>query len=207
MDIREIISHNLIAYRKQAKLTQQELAEQINYSDKAVSKWERGDGIPDVLVLKQIADFYGITLNDLLEENKTLTNTRLQSKRRSDIIHVLIALLSAGLVFLIATIAVVVCGMLGLNVQIGKFAYMIALPASIIVLLVFSCLWGQLYLRGICSSMLVWACCICFDTLTLIQNSWLIYLLGAALQILIILWFLLLHFVFNRKLIVVRKKK
>ena len=55
-DVRQIIAENLIELRKVNKLTQLELAEKLNYSDKAISKWERGESLPDVEILCQIAD-------------------------------------------------------------------------------------------------------------------------------------------------------
>ena len=57
---REIIAENITALRKSARLTQAELAEKLNYSDKAISKWERGDSVPDVLVLAELAELYGV---------------------------------------------------------------------------------------------------------------------------------------------------
>ncbi len=69
-ELRETVAKNLIAYRKLNKLTQLELAEKINYSDKSVSKWERGDGLPDLYVLKLIADLYDISVNDLISQKK-----------------------------------------------------------------------------------------------------------------------------------------
>ena len=59
-DLKVIFAQNLIALRKQMKLTQIELAEKINYSDKAVSKWERGESIPDVSVLMVIANLFNV---------------------------------------------------------------------------------------------------------------------------------------------------
>ena len=58
-DIKPIIAKNITALRQGAKLTQIELAERLNYSDKAVSKWERAESIPDITVLKTIADMFG----------------------------------------------------------------------------------------------------------------------------------------------------
>ena len=55
-DLKPIIAKNIAELRKAASMTQIELATRLNYSDKAVSKWERGDSIPDVAVLKQIAE-------------------------------------------------------------------------------------------------------------------------------------------------------
>ena len=68
-DLKIIFAQNLIMLRKQMQLTQIELAEKINYSDKAVSKWERAGGMPDVDVLKQIADLYGVTVDTLLTKS------------------------------------------------------------------------------------------------------------------------------------------
>ena len=65
-DIKEIIAENLLRFRTQANLTQAQLAEMLNYSDKAVSKWERGESIPDIRVLMQIAGIYNIKLDDLV---------------------------------------------------------------------------------------------------------------------------------------------
>lgn len=68
-DLKNVLAENLIKYRKAANLTQAELAEKINYSDKAVSKWERAAGMPDVDVLKQIADLFGVTVDDMLTKS------------------------------------------------------------------------------------------------------------------------------------------
>ena len=55
----------LAGYRRLAGLTQLELAEKLNYSDKSISKWERGEGLPDLYVVSQLADLFNITVNDL----------------------------------------------------------------------------------------------------------------------------------------------
>ena len=62
-ELKKIIAKNLVTLRKQAHLTQAELAEKVGYSDKNVSKWERAEGVPDVLVLHQLAELYGVTVN------------------------------------------------------------------------------------------------------------------------------------------------
>ena len=70
--LKQQIGANIAAYRKQAGLTQAGLAEKLNYSDKAVSKWERGESVPDVLTLAQLAEQFGITVNDLLVDPNAL---------------------------------------------------------------------------------------------------------------------------------------
>ena len=61
------IGANIAERRKAAGMTQAGLAEKINYSDKAVSKWERGESVPDVLTMIQLAQLFGVTVNDLLQ--------------------------------------------------------------------------------------------------------------------------------------------
>ena len=64
-DMKTIIAKNIIRLRKNANLTQAELAEKLSYTDKAVSKWERGESIPDVIVMKQLADLFQVRVDDL----------------------------------------------------------------------------------------------------------------------------------------------
>ena len=66
------IGANIAAYRKRIGLTQAGLAEKLNYSDKAVSKWERGESVPDVVTLVQLAEQFGVTVNDLLVDPNAL---------------------------------------------------------------------------------------------------------------------------------------
>lgn len=65
----EIIAHNLALYRKLHGLTQSELAEAIGYSNKSVSKWERGEGMPDIFILILLSDIYGITVSELIGQS------------------------------------------------------------------------------------------------------------------------------------------
>ena len=61
-----VIAGNIGKLRREAGMTQLELAEELNYSDKAVSKWERGESIPDVIILKQLADRFSVSVDFLL---------------------------------------------------------------------------------------------------------------------------------------------
>lgn len=202
-ELKKIISENLVKLRKQANLTQQELAEKINYSDKAVSKWERADGVPDVLVLKTLADIYGVTVNDFLirhEDAPVKPRTKNIAARRW-----LISLLSAGLVWFVATVITVLWLLIdsSATAEVARYAYIAAIPASAIVLLVFSCIWGKLWQRFALVSALIWSLCLLVHIVLLKAapqvHSWLIYLIGAGLQLLVILWFLLQFFVMRDK--------
>lgn len=108
-DLRKIIASNIVALRRSGKLTQGELAEKLNYSDKAVSKWERAESMPDIAVLKQIADMFGVTVDYLLSEQHSASQIVMKKELTHSVKRnrVIISMLSASLVWLIATIVFV----------------------------------------------------------------------------------------------------
>ena len=116
-DFKHLVSKNLVYYRKKANLTQLELAEKINYSDKAISKWERGETIPDVFMLKQLANIYGITIDDFLSEKQNKEKETFSLKQTFKNRRLLITLMSIGLVWLIATVVFVVLLLVGIKQQ------------------------------------------------------------------------------------------
>ena len=103
MELKQIVAKNLVELRKNAKLTQLDLAEKLNYSDKAVSKWERGESLPDVETLKKIADLYDVSIDNMLKEQKDITKkTRKVSLTGGQ--KLLISLISVALVWAVATV-------------------------------------------------------------------------------------------------------
>lgn len=63
------LSKTLVTMRKSRGITQKSLASELNYSDKVISKWERGESLPDIYALKRLATFYNITLDDLVTDS------------------------------------------------------------------------------------------------------------------------------------------
>ena len=66
--LRQLIAENIAYYRKLNGDTQAGLAEKLSYSDKSVSKWERGDGTPDIFILSHIASLYGIPISGIVAQ-------------------------------------------------------------------------------------------------------------------------------------------
>ena len=97
-EIKQIAAKNIAALRIESKMTQLELAEKLNYSDKAVSKWERGESIPDVITLKAIADMFGVTVDYLITEHSE--NEKLPVNRHTRNNHIMIALISVAAVWI-----------------------------------------------------------------------------------------------------------
>ena len=193
-EINERIAKNLIVCRKSAGLTQAELAEKINYSDKSVSKWESGNGIPDVYTLLQIADLYGITLNDLVGSESAILPQQAPAKKTG--LRILIMLLSSGLVWLVAILNFVA---LEIALPGGPWwlAFLYAVVFTAVVVIVYASIWKQRILNFFAVSTLIWTA-IASVYLTMCEIStmanlehgalWFLFLLGVPLQILEVLW-------------------
>lgn len=182
--LKRLVADNITMYRKANGLTQIQLAEKLNYSDKAVSKWERGESLPDLYILMQIVDMFGITLNDLVTKQE-------QPKKvcKSKLNHTIVTLLSIGLVWLIAFIVYVILHMASVSMDYMVFLY--SLPVAFIVLIVFSKiaksrLWVYIAVTGLIFSVPL-AICV---QLKWQYNSAYLFLISGVLEVLTILWFM-----------------
>ena len=195
-EINEKIAKNLIYYRKSAGLTQAELAEKINYSDKSVSKWESGGGVPDIYILTQLADLYGVSIDSLVGRQPKVEISSAAEKKKKTRSHAFVMLLSSGLVWLVAT-----CVFVGLLLWKEDFpawiSFLYAVWVNAILLIVYSGVWKYRLLNFISVSVLIWGAITCtYITIDeiLIANGlplgalWCVFLLGAPLQILETLW-------------------
>ena len=191
MDIKENLAKNLMRYRKNAELTQAELAEKLNYSDKAVSKWERAESVPDLYVLKQIADFYGVTIDTLISEPSNAKPKTTYSKSK---IRTIIAVCSTMLVWLVAICAFVFLNIIIPTISSTWLAFVYAMPITCIVLLVFTSVWKKKVASAFIISLLIWTVILAiylsfFSLLTAPPKTlWLVFLIGIPLQILVVFW-------------------
>ena len=197
-DIKSIFAQNLIRLRKQMKITQVEFAEKINYSDKAVSKWERGESIPDVAVLKGIADFFGVTIDFMISEHsneETITQKTNYEKAAHNKNHLLISAIVVA-AMLICALSVFVSlqsaapQYLHYNI-IGCF--ILPLPAYFILLLVFSSVWARKRLwKIIFISFLIWSMLLdvyCIVWIATSQRALLVFIVGIPAQIIALMSF------------------
>ena len=197
------IGANIAAYRKRDGLTQVSLAEKLNYSDKAVSKWERGESIPDVLTLMQLAELFGTTVNDLvcdpnaLPENsdsrleKAMTQVSEKALKRKANKNVIQAL-SSTLVWFVALLAFVVLSSFDFLEAYSCLLFFVAIPANAIVLLSLRSAWHDFRWNQMLISLIVWGSLLSIYMVifTLYHyNFWKIFLLGIPGQIAIFLWF------------------
>ena len=196
------IGANIALQRKKAGLTQAGLAEKLNYSDKAVSKWERGESVPDVLTLAQLAEQFEITVNDLLSDPEALpehpTNleaamTRVSEKalkRKAN--KSIILKLSSLLVWFVALFFYVLLSNFGITDPFSTILFAYAIPANAIVLLSLRSAWHDFRWNKALISIIVWGSLFSlYVTFYLIWqvHIWRLFLLGIPGQIAILLWF------------------
>lgn len=190
-NIKQIVAKNITDLRKASGLTQLELAEKLNYSDKAVSKWERGDSLPDVAVLKQLADLFQVSMDYLVAEEHTAhAQERVRYQGRELRNRKIITGISILLVWLAATIAFVVVDIvLGSSVR-NWVAFLYCVPLSMVVCLVFNSLWFNPRWNFLFVSVLMWSVLIGIHISLLLMgfNIWIIYILGIPGQAIILLW-------------------
>ena len=196
------IGSNIAAYRKRAGLTQAGLAEKLNYSDKAVSKWERGESIPDVLTLALLAEQFEITVNDLLVDfnqlpgnpgklEKAITQVSEKALKRKANKNVILAL-SSTLVWFVALFVFVVMSSFEMLDPYSWLIFFYAIPANAIVLLSLRSAWRDFRWNQALITTIVWGCLVSiYVTLKVIirYNFWKVFLLGIPGQIAIFLWF------------------
>lgn len=198
--LKKRIGANIVSYRKRQGMTQAGLAEKLNYSDKAVSKWERGESAPDVLTLMQIAELFDITVNELLVDPNALPENpgavervvgravEKTLKRKAD--KRIILGLSTVLVWFVALLLFVVLSSVGVGKSWLWFIY--AIPANAIVLLSLRSAWKDFRWNQALISGIVWGSLLSIYMTLLVfagWNLWKLFLLGIPGQVAVILWF------------------
>ena len=198
--LKSVIGANIAAYRKRGSLTQAGLAEKLNYSDKAVSKWERGESVPDVLTLVQLAELFHVSVNDLLVDPDALPEkTGVVQQAMEQVVEKtlkrkanksIILMLCSGLVSVVARLFFVIVS--SLRIPYSWLAFFYAIPINAIVLLSMRSAWHDFrWNRGLIS-VIMWGCLISIYMSLLILaklNIWKIFLLGIPGQLAIFLWF------------------
>lgn len=187
-DLKQIIATNITTLRKEKNLTQLEFANELNYSDKAISKWERAESIPDVVVLKQIADLFGVTVDYLLNgHSKNEKLIVIEDKIKSGTLDkVSLSLLSASPIWIVATIIFTLISIFkGIYVW---YVFYISVPITILLFLIFNTLWGNKRNNYIIVSFFVWSILACIYLCLIKFNLWQLFILGIPAQLAIILW-------------------
>ncbi len=175
------IAKNITELRRAHGLTQAALAEKLDYSDKSVSKWERAEGLPDVICLKRIADLFGVTVDYLLRDEHDSEETRAagivapEAKKKYTTNKLAVVLISIIGVWLVATATYFITLLCGCPLPL---IFVIALPVTAILCLVFSSLWGNSKLDFTFVTAIVWSVLFLICFILRAHSPWLLMLLG-----------------------------
>ena len=189
--LRKTVAKNIAAYRKAHHDTQLDLATKLNYSDKSVSKWERGESLPDVYILSQIADLYGVSVSALIGEIQP-------PKESKPHYHMFILLLSLALTMAVATLLFSMFMICKVDYSAWMF-FVYALPVCSIICIVFTSLWWGILWQGVSVSALIWTLGLSLYLSFELENVSLIFLVCAALQVLTVLWEVFRKFLLKSK--------
>ena len=184
-DLKKVVAGNIIKLRTSMNLTQAQLGEKLNYSDKSISKWERGESVPDVFVLKTIADMAGVTVDYIITPHDPDEEVQIEAKGPRYSRRFITLTVLAG-IWALAVLVFVVLWLCGI---FNWLIFVYAIPVSLITLLVLNSVWGDRRWNLYIISGLVWGV-ICSVYLTAIRfNWWQLFLLGIPAQIIIIFAF------------------
>ncbi len=207
-ELRKNIATNIANFRKSKGYTQSELAEKLNYSDKSISKWERGESVPDALTLKELANFFGILVDDFYREKPLFIKKKTVLRKKKFIIPLLaitIAWLAIALLFALSVLV------FGDKIPNPWLLFIYGIPVTGIIFTIFMAVYHDKLLTLIGESIIIWGVGLsAFLTLSEIfgyQNMYLIFIVCIPLQLLAILYYILKIDKFFFKRIFQKKKK
>ena len=199
--LKKQLGANIVTFRKRIGLTQAKLAERLNYSDKAVSKWERGESMPDVLTLVQLAELFDTTVDELLRDPDAIPENsggpiehameaavEKTLKRKAN--KKVILLLSSLLVWFVALLVFVIVS--SLDIPRSWIAFLYAIPVDAIVQLSLRSAWRDFRWNKTLISILMWGGLLSlYASLKLFVHVdfWKLFLLGIPGQLAVLLWF------------------
>lgn len=156
-DIKSTVAKNITDLRILNNMTQMELGAKLNYSDKTISKWERGESTPDIAVLVQIASLFGVSLDYLAGieniDDRVKENARSEKKYN----HRIITYIAEGAVWCVAVLAFIITSLVARDATFQWLYFVYALPIAVIVRLVFNSIWFNPRNNYLIISVLMWA--------------------------------------------------
>ena len=189
----QIIAENITELRRAHGMTQAGLAEKLGYSDKSVSKWERAEGVPDIICLKNIADMFGVTVDYLLNsdhdqdvpEETTEINTKPAAAKKKYVVNRLpIVLVSIAGVWLLAAVVYVILMLVRVRFTLSFVA---AVVVTALLLVIFNALWGKRKYTFWAVDFLVWSILFLVCYVCRAHNLWLLMVIGFPASL--VVWF------------------
>jgi len=193
-NLKAIISNNITLLRVGAGMTQLEMAGKLNYSDKTVSKWERGEALPDVTVLWQIADMFGVTLDYLCNEHEEVDPMPQRHEvdmRRWVGTRAFVTGMSLMVVWLVASLVFAAIKIAKSDMRGAWIPFVWAVPVTMIVWLILNTVWFSTRRNYAIVSLLMWTTLGAVYTMLAVSgyNAWSLFWPAIPGQIIILLWY------------------
>jgi len=186
-ELKAVFAANLIRLRTGAGMTQAELGERLHYTDKAVSKWERAESVPDAMVLKSLSQIFGVAVDQLLTEEAHWEPTPTLRTEKETFSRLFIVLCAIASIWTLCVVEFVVVWIALDTIQ--WIVFVIAVPLSLTALLSFNSIWYQgknnMYIVGVLVFSLV-----CLIYLLLLKyNFWQMFLVLIPAELVVFLAF------------------
>lgn len=195
-NVKKTVSLNLIRLRKENNLTQAELAKLINYSDKAISRWETGEVIPDLETIYSLSEVFGVPVSEIIEEPKTeeKSDDRIDENDEPQTVSqkILSQIFLLCEIWLVITVVFVYLKLSRETTLWQLFVW--GVPASSFALWLFNRKSNSNILLFIFSSVFTWTFITCIYLHLLDSNPWYMFFIGLPMQGLLII-----RYVFNYK--------
>lgn len=186
MELEKIVAANLTELRKSRQWTQLELAEKLNYSDKTISKWERGDGLPDLKTICRLAELFDVSVDYFVTEGAADDVKKYSTPKQERGYHVLISLLATACIWIAAVVFYAYTFTYRGHNSWTVFIW--SIPISCVVLYRLNLKWGKRKYEIIYTSIFCWTLLTSVFLQFLKYNMWPIFLVGIPVQIALILW-------------------
>ena len=189
-NVKAIVSQNILKLRKENNLTQAELARRINYSDKAISRWEAGEVVPDLETIYALSEVFDVPVSQITEAHEEESadgkgNSRIGQKVLSQVF------LCCEIWFIFTALYVY----MKLSHQANIWQLFVwSVPACMLVLWFFNRKEPMNILLFIYSSVFVWTFITCIYLQLVDSNPWYMFFIGLPAQGLLII-----RYIFNYK--------
>jgi transcriptional regulator with XRE-family HTH domain len=187
-ELKLVAAGNLINLRTAAGMTQAELGAKLNYSDKSISKWERGEAIPDAYVLTQMAELFGVTVDYILSSHTDWEPLKTPEDPKQDVVYstsviIAISVLGVWTLALTAFVALWLGGMVRWKIFVAAF------PVSVLTLLVLLCIFKRTRYLKYVVALFVLSLFAAAYLLFINHNPWQIFLILVMAEVLVFLSF------------------
>ena len=187
-ELKLVTAGNLINLRTGAGMTQAELGAKLNYSDKSISKWERGEAIPDAFVLTQMAELFGVTVDYILSSHTSWEPTRTPEDPKQDVVYstsviIAIAVLGVWTLALTAFVALWLADMVRWKIFVAAF------PVSVLTWMVLMCVFKRTRHLKYMVALFVLSIFVCVYLLLLNRNPWQIFMIAVLAEVIVFLSF------------------